>query len=141
VCPDPKAEKKAQRGKGTKAQREGHGLVELQTGKEPGSVVGRRFLHLDNISTETSSAGARFFPLCLCAFVPVLLISARRKEMLVLSRKTDQSLVIDGPVEITVIGVRGRQVQLGIVGDGKVLRKELILLNPPPATKQEERAA
>ena len=34
--------------------------------------------------------------------------------MLVLSRKKEQSIVIDGQIVVTVIGVRGEKVQLGI---------------------------
>jgi carbon storage regulator len=48
--------------------------------------------------------------------------------MLVLTRKTDQSIVIEGGIEITVLEVRGAQVRLGIAAprEIKVNRKELL---------------
>jgi carbon storage regulator len=48
--------------------------------------------------------------------------------MLVLTRKTGQSIVIDGGIEITVLEVRGEQVRLGIAAprEIRVNRKELL---------------
>jgi carbon storage regulator len=48
--------------------------------------------------------------------------------MLVLTRKTGQSIVIDGGIEITVLEVRGGQIRLGIAApvEIKVNRKELL---------------
>ncbi len=48
--------------------------------------------------------------------------------MLVLTRKTGQSIVIDGGIEITVLEVRGGQIRLGISAptEIKVNRKELL---------------
>lgn len=48
--------------------------------------------------------------------------------MLVLTRKTGQSIVIDGGIEITVLEVRGEQVRMGIAAprEIKVNRKELL---------------
>ena len=34
--------------------------------------------------------------------------------MLIISRKTDESIVIDGGIRITVVGIRGDKVRLGI---------------------------
>jgi carbon storage regulator len=53
--------------------------------------------------------------------------------MLVLTRKTGQSIVIDGGIEITVLEVRGEQVRLGIAAprEIKVNRKELLLKEAP----------
>jgi carbon storage regulator len=47
--------------------------------------------------------------------------------MLVLSRKPDETIVIDGDIRITVVGLRGRQVRLGIEAPGAVgiYRQEL----------------
>ncbi|MBM4417049.1 MAG: carbon storage regulator CsrA [Chloroflexi bacterium] len=47
--------------------------------------------------------------------------------MLVLSRKIDQSIVIDGSIRITVLEVSGDRVKLGIVAprEVSVLRQEL----------------
>lgn len=49
--------------------------------------------------------------------------------MLVLSRKTDESILIDGNIRVTVLGLRGNQVRLGIEAPGQVriLREELWL--------------
>ncbi len=47
--------------------------------------------------------------------------------MLVLSRKIDQSVVIDGRIRITIVEIRGHRIQLGIEAprDIRVLREEL----------------
>lgn len=34
--------------------------------------------------------------------------------MLVLSRKLDETIVIDGSIRVTVVGIRGNQIRLGI---------------------------
>jgi carbon storage regulator len=55
--------------------------------------------------------------------------------MLVLSRKENETIVIDGDVEVTVLEIRGNQVRLGIEApkDVSVWREEII----PSATKRE----
>lgn len=64
----------------------------------------------------------------------------RRKEtfMLVLSRKLDESLIIDGQIEIVVTGISGNKVTLGITAPGNVsvYRKELCLLSDEQAPKR-----
>jgi carbon storage regulator len=47
--------------------------------------------------------------------------------MLVLSRKRNEVIVIDGNIRITVVGIRGNQVRLGIEAPGSVgvFREEL----------------
>ncbi len=47
--------------------------------------------------------------------------------MLVLSRKRDESIVIDGNIRITVVSIHGNQVRLGIEAPNSVsiLREEL----------------
>jgi carbon storage regulator len=47
--------------------------------------------------------------------------------MLVLTRKTDESLVIDGKIVITILGIEGERVKIGISApqDVKIHRKEL----------------
>jgi carbon storage regulator len=47
--------------------------------------------------------------------------------MLVLSRKLNESIIIDGDIRITVVGVRGHHVRLGIEAPDSVpiLREEL----------------
>jgi carbon storage regulator len=47
--------------------------------------------------------------------------------MLVLSRKRDQSIIIDGNIRITVVGIQGNQVRLGIEAPNSVsiFREEL----------------
>ena len=47
--------------------------------------------------------------------------------MLVITRKVNQQIVIDGGIRITVLRIRGNQVQLGIEAprDVNVLRSEL----------------
>lgn len=48
--------------------------------------------------------------------------------MLVLSRKMDESIVIDGNIRVTVVGIRGNQVRIGIEAPGsvKIFRSELL---------------
>lgn len=47
--------------------------------------------------------------------------------MLVLTRKKDQSVIIDDKIEITVIEIKGDQIRLGINApkDVTILRKEI----------------
>jgi len=47
--------------------------------------------------------------------------------MLVLSRKLDESIVIDGNIEVTVLAVHGRRVKLGVraPGDVAIRRSEI----------------
>ncbi|WP_336787367.1 carbon storage regulator CsrA [Paenibacillus sp. MMO-177] len=49
--------------------------------------------------------------------------------MLVLSRKTDESIMIGGNIEIVVLGVEGETVKLGIRApkDVEIFRKELYM--------------
>lgn len=53
---------------------------------------------------------------------------ARREKMLVLSRKRDESIVIDDKIVITVIEIRGDKVRLGIEAprDTPVHRQEVL---------------
>jgi len=63
--------------------------------------------------------------------------------MLVLSRKLNETIVIDGNIRITVLDIRGRQVRLGIEAPDRVgiYREELCLSIPeaeacePPPTQ------
>ncbi len=52
--------------------------------------------------------------------------------MLVLSRKSDESILIDGNIRITVLGIRGGQVRLGIEAPRsvRVIREELTPIHP-----------
>lgn len=47
--------------------------------------------------------------------------------MLVLSRKKDQSILIDGQIEIQVLQIKGNTIRLGVSapGDVRILRGEL----------------
>ena len=49
--------------------------------------------------------------------------------MLVLSRKLNESIVLDGDIRIVVLGVRGKQVRLGIEAPDRVgvTREELVV--------------
>ena len=53
--------------------------------------------------------------------------------MLVLSRKKDESIVLDGQIEITVLKIKGNTVRLGIKAPSniKVLRLSLIHISEP----------
>lgn len=52
--------------------------------------------------------------------------------MLVLSRKTSESIVIGGRITVTVVAIRGGQVRLGIEAPAeiRVLRQELVSRTP-----------
>ena len=56
--------------------------------------------------------------------------------MLVLSRKLNESIVIDGNIRVTIVGLRGNQVRLGIEAPSHigVFRDELCVdgHRPPP---------
>jgi carbon storage regulator len=58
--------------------------------------------------------------------------------MLILSRRKDESVVIDGRIEVAVVDIKGDQVKLGIKAprDVKVFRNEVFL-----AMQEENRAA
>jgi carbon storage regulator len=47
--------------------------------------------------------------------------------MLVLTRKLNESIIIDGNITLTVVEVRGNRVKLGIVAPGEVpvMREEI----------------
>ena len=49
--------------------------------------------------------------------------------MLVLSRKFNESIVIDGGIKITVVEIRGNQIRLGIEAPQEigVMREELVV--------------
>ncbi|MGO9113864.1 MAG: carbon storage regulator CsrA [Thermoguttaceae bacterium] len=49
--------------------------------------------------------------------------------MLVLARKSNESIVIDGGIKITVVEIRGNQIRLGIEAPKEVgiMREELVL--------------
>jgi carbon storage regulator len=48
--------------------------------------------------------------------------------MLVLSRKINERIVIDGQIRVTVLGLRGNQIRIGIEAPSsiKVIREELL---------------
>ena len=59
--------------------------------------------------------------------------------MLVLSRKFHESIVIDGGIKITVVGIRGDKIKLGIEAPREVgvMREELVV----PASNEMVAAA
>lgn len=48
--------------------------------------------------------------------------------MLVLTRKEGQSLIIGDNIEITIVGINGKQVKIGVEApkEIKIMRKELL---------------
>jgi len=54
--------------------------------------------------------------------------------MLVLSRKFNESIIIDGGIKITVMEIRGNQIRLGIEAPREVgvMREELIVAATSP---------
>jgi carbon storage regulator len=62
--------------------------------------------------------------------------------MLVLTRKASQSIVIEGGITITVVGVKGNQVRLGIsappnvsINREEILRRVQAWAEPDPAER------
>jgi carbon storage regulator len=53
--------------------------------------------------------------------------------MLVLSRKMNESVIIDGGIRVMVVGVRGNQVRLGFEAPSgvRIFREELCALSKP----------
>lgn len=52
--------------------------------------------------------------------------------MLILTRRTDERVLIGDDVQVTVLGVKGNQVRIGIAAPESVhiVREELLPLNP-----------
>lgn len=48
--------------------------------------------------------------------------------MLVLSRRTNEAVIIDGDIKVVIVGIEGNQVKLGIEApdDVRILREELV---------------
>lgn len=63
--------------------------------------------------------------------------------MLVLSRKLDESILIDGDIRIRVLGIRGHQVRLGIEAPSKyvIVRQELLDDPDAPAPRPRREVA
>jgi carbon storage regulator len=66
--------------------------------------------------------------------------------MLVLSRKLNETIVIDGNIRITVVGIRGNQVRIGIEAPNsvKIFRQELVVpfhSSPEPDGPRDESSA
>ena len=61
--------------------------------------------------------------------------------MLVLSRKLDESFIINGNIEVVVTAIQGNKVSLGIAApaDVTIFRKELFL--PPEERKRQKIAS
>lgn len=55
--------------------------------------------------------------------------------MLVLSRRRDECIVIDGKIRVTIVEVHGQQVRLGIEAPPEipVMREELLACKEPVA--------
>lgn len=49
--------------------------------------------------------------------------------MLVLTRKLNESIIINDNIRVTVVGIRGNQIRLGIEapGDVRIYREELVV--------------
>jgi carbon storage regulator len=60
-------------------------------------------------------------------------------DMLVLSRKQNQAIIIDSNIRITVVSIRGNQVRIGIEAPEEVgvFREELLETTAPPKDKSQ----
>lgn len=63
--------------------------------------------------------------------------------MLVLSRKLDEKIVVGNDIRITIVGIRGNQVRIGIEAPDsvKVFREELLDRQPIPGGLLEQATA
>jgi carbon storage regulator len=59
--------------------------------------------------------------------------------MLVLSRKLNESIVVGDHIRITVVGIRGNHVRLGIEapGDVSIMREELLAPEPTQSGRDD----
>ncbi len=57
--------------------------------------------------------------------------------MLVLSRKSTQSIVVNGDIRITVVSIRGNQVRLGFEAPGSIAIVREELCDPARARRQQ----
>jgi carbon storage regulator len=55
--------------------------------------------------------------------------------MLVLSRKIDETIIIDGRIKVTIVGVRGQSIRVGIEAPQEVpvWREEIVHKEPVAA--------
>jgi len=62
------------------------------------------------------------------AIHPTATFSSRRNIMLVLSRRENQSIVIDGQIKVTIVRINGDKIRLGIEAPRNVAvwREELV---------------
>jgi carbon storage regulator len=60
--------------------------------------------------------------------------------MLVLSRRPNESIVIEGGIRVTVVSIRGNQVRLGFEapGDVRIFREELLERPDEPVCGERE---
>jgi len=60
--------------------------------------------------------------------------------MLVLSRKVNEKIVIDGGIVVTVVKIEGGQVRLGVDAPAhvKIFREEIAGKQPAPAASRRE---
>lgn len=62
--------------------------------------------------------------------------------MLVLSRRLDETLIIGDDIKITVLGISGNQVRIGIAAPKEVsVHREEVYLRIKQETKQETQAS
>jgi carbon storage regulator len=64
--------------------------------------------------------------------------NSRKNQMLVLSRKVGEKLVIDGNITVEVVRIQGNRITLGLVApaDVKILRGELHQMQAKPQTTE-----
>jgi carbon storage regulator len=69
--------------------------------------------------------------------------SKETRAMLVLSRKLDEAIIIDGAIRIRVLGIRGNQVRLGIEAPNRytIVREELLGEAEAPTPRPRQQAA
>jgi len=66
-------------------------------------------------------------------YSPIPASTKESETMLVLSRKMNESVIIDGGIRVMVVGVRGNQVRLGFEAPSgvRIFREELCAMSKP----------
>ena len=72
--------------------------------------------------TWPDTFGCSAMPACFvfCGIKPLEICELKERPMLVLSRKLNESIVINENVVVTVLGVQGGRVRLGIEAPGEI---------------------
>src|SRR5208337_471258 len=81
----------------------------------PGGSLTSKPTWMDTFGCPAMSAFVVF-----CGITPLETCELKERPMLVLSRKLNESIIINDNVVVTVLGVQGDRVRLGIIAPGEI---------------------